>query len=992
MDSEHEENRTEHENDSEITRENTPIIGSIPTISSKHPHSSRHPKSSQHRPFKSQTKDSIENSSLREINLHTSNNKRLSPDDGTALGHQSECGGDTSKRPRNGSYSGGVTAKGFQTTPSKSPGSLFGKVMNRVLSPPYDHVVKPARDRPQNILSPTAQADNTKELPITQVFPSQKSNVSKQIKNKISNKKKRNRFSLLPRNKSKNSNNNHNNNMNLKKSFESVSQSIKVSNSVPAPEFMEKEHILSQKSNLSTASSEIGDGNSVLNVLNNLYDDGNKYQQQDENSFNFPTHLEDEEEEHEDFWHEAQLFRNTTTPRTSYAVKKRNHKHKNMIDWNIKHKISIEYDPNGQPIFNNNNYYLLRNIAIRAIGNTDTEAFVQECKNANVRYSDLLWQSGLYYWQYPEHPFDYFDKSNKTQKTGSNRIPSITGYKYGSVSSKQSNPKSEHPIITQLQQLLKQNATKSFSLSPYGSHMENYSMEKRTETWQKAFQDMYFTWISKIDQFVSDNKRHNNGSSGQNVDIHSLPCFYCVQKQELSSPTNSSRKTSTGSSTSRSSKQAHHVDNNNNKNGTNKSLSSYHRVILFRTSHTNPDLAKPVVLLSNISTGFANQLLAMGIHLYNYTPSQQQPINLNPKHSGSQSTSNNFFHHDNSLSAQYSSLSNIAATRSNYPNKSDEGTKENAMDENHKRELEELRFASALDYTAPGGEITVQIHPTSATTSFSQTRAAHINASLNDLPTPVIIYGSKDVHTFYEAFLNVACPSLSTSSSSLSSPTSSDSTPLIVQKDVPVLLTRTLGQTMHTSLSSLTVGKSRSNNNTSRVVEESLEKNNKDTATHNLEIRGMILPCAVSQLLKASALKLLQDKEENQHHISEEHQQEVNNKVDNGGNKIHHLNEDSAHSNDKSEESVGTHYFVANLDPFQSGKNFNGAFQGIESNANESNNGKSLKNDFETKIKEELKCDANFKECNPGEIASMIVWNDTKSNGSIMYRTEKTSK
>jgi len=207
---------------------------------------------------------------------------------------------------------------------------------------------------------------------------------------------------------------------------------------------------------------------------------------------------------------------------------------------------------------------------------------------------------------------------------------------------------------------------------------------------------------------------------------------------------------------------------------------------------------------------------------------------------------------------------------------------------------------------------------------------------------PMYILGTRDCLRYYEYFLNTLGSQLSCHAF----PLGHTHTPKRVC-DVPLLLCRSLGPCRHTTLKTL-----------SSFVRIRVDDTNTANHHESCEFRGPIMPCAVKEMLSATAHALVLDSK-NGSIKSKNIQKERNN-------------------------NIGSHYFVAHLQCHQGEEVKESVKESIKSNRM-GLNGLLLANDGMDSLQE----DTTNSICRRGDYLSTAVWDITRPS-SIMCKRDKT--
>ena len=598
-----------------------------------------------------------------------------------------------------------------------------------------------------------------------------------------------------------------------------------------------------------------------------------------------------------------------------------------IMDWNIKNKFKIDCFPGRclqtlpflniqQSILNHNIYESQFNPTMQpstphCSNKASSRKFHNNNKDVNKEassYLDALWKSALLYWQHPAAKYDpdFIKMWNKISFSENN---------------------------------VKQDVISMSSLTK----KKDYISKNKDN-------------LSSSKQIHESKKKHSNNSTSQHPVLLALGSLQNKENNQKNSIDNrwkewqaafrsmyfswwnriNSMKTSFAVARTNKDKNTDHTNVEENHNFPNfyvlnrvrtaETSPSCHQIFLFRLSYVESEEVQPVILLSNISPSLANQLKHMGVILHHY---------IKPKATKSIVSKNTFSSGTSNLSSSQKSKSQREKLFSGGNNTS------NAIEDvdDFQKELEALRFASTHEETA-GGEIFVQLQRGAS--------AKHVgpDVDMKDLEKPIMIHGWADCHAFYEALLN-SRPNFSCG------------------EDVPLLLSRSLGPTLHSTLSSLVVKKC-SKLDVSNAANNNLQKETNGHELASFEVKGTILPCAARQLIHATALNLLLDK----HVKMNDNTRNLNFNLEELFEKEDETNL-SSNSDMTDDDVVGSHYFVAHVEAFDSGRNLNGVQPpGYEDREEKSHKIQSV------------------QECKRGEITSMLVWNVSRPN-VIMYKTEK---
>jgi len=649
-----------------------------------------------------------------------------------------------------------------------------------------------------------------------------------------------------------------------------------------------------------------------------------------------------------------------------------------IMDWTIKHTMKIDCFP-GKCL----SYLPSSTSTSLFLDHGDSTISSSSTPLPNLKVKGL-WQSALCYWQHPATTYDpeFLSLWKRYSMNLENKYIRIHGLDRdgGNIASltkttKNSSQSINTDIHKHASDQISLSKQKAVQLALYKMNSTtntiNDNIEKRWRDWQLAFRSMYSTWRKKLESYHQEliidmesqkmdysNSNSNSKDSTIRPSFIDAPCFYALQQPKSFTPIPSVSSTQRSSSA-----QIHH---------------KYHRVILFRCAYNRQDIEtqtqtqkiQPVILLSNISTLMAEDLLKLGVTLHNYskprivTDAHNSNINVPTKASSMSDVSIKVNHApvaDEVISNHESNSRSTFSFMGSKKNKDEKNSKpmvSNPVDNNEfKEDLEALRFASTHEENA-GGEIYVRRKDRNTASKLLNDIDIDARMMMKDFKNPILIRGETDCHSFFEVFLNLR--------------------PDFEKEDVPLLLSRTLGPTLNTSLMSLHVkplqaldanAPPKDNKDTPK------QKNNenKEIKISSLEIKGMILPCAERQLLKAMAVSLLHDKE------NEDQTREQTAETGTSFNleklfQKEQLRSPGNVSVASEDDEVGSHYFVAHLAHLHGGGNLNG----LQYEVNEKQD--NVPTDH-----------LNLKECKKGESPAMFVWNVTRPN-IIMYKTEKIRK
>ena len=344
----------------------------------------------------------------------------------------------------------------------------------------------------------------------------------------------------------------------------------------------------------------------------------------------------------------------------------------------------------------------------------------------------------------------------------------------------------------------------------------------------------------------------------------------------------------------------------------------------------------PVIVFSSTSVEFRSKLKAMGVQLKLLT---QQENGANNKE-----CINEFFEHQ--VETQDLKLEIVGVD-----------TEVNA-------ELEALRSTHGA-----GAEVSVS-------TKKAYRRVGAPGDIAKSLP-PLYVSGDDDCAAVYEILLNTFGLSVSFDNNSLA-------TSLVTKSpcDVPLLLCRSIGQCMHTSLRSLSVSSRRDcayyNQTKATKTGVPQHQQSEQQITSFMELRGPILPCALRDMTCASINLMLLDKQWQDRSLLDCDPYNV-------PTQSQHFEDENGNENNK-EEGIGSHHVAIFLQahdgerpvlqPKSTGSSSSSFFNG--------SNVSLVPEQMEDTSNDEFT--AASHECNPGEYLNVIVW-DVSRPSTLAYKT-----
>lgn len=220
-----------------------------------------------------------------------------------------------------------------------------------------------------------------------------------------------------------------------------------------------------------------------------------------------------------------------------------------------------------------------------------------------------------------------------------------------------------------------------------------------------------------------------------------------------------------------------------------------------------------------------------------------------------------------------------------------------------------------------------------------------------------------------------------------------------IVEDVTLLLSRSLGPTRYMTLKELSVVRNRQapeQNN-----DESITAPVEETQNHSLvDVKGIILPCAVRDLLCASVCHLSLDKKNIQ---SSSHNLQRENEVDERDRQRSEMVMDTKNIstnhdeiNDESSNTLGSHYLVMHLHTHEGEKryddvlplNLDSSKKIVGSGTSELfNNGSGLHDEIDAHKHNKKSNIHAQQDCNIGESLDMVVW-DISRPFSIAYKSD----